>query len=89
MSSKNLTAYESTRRKKPFWINGDTTIQNYKDNNYINYSFAQVKKSEESLIAKLSERYNIPEPEVYEGVTLGISLRDSICRNYFFASIKC
>lgn len=67
---------ESNRRrlltkKKPFWINGDMKIETYNEYTYINYSFNQLKKSEESMMKKFRIKYSVEEPEVYEGENLG------------------
>ena len=70
---------ESNRRrlnskKKPFWINGDNIVQHYNDYEFINYSFEQIKKAEESMVLKLRAKYDLVEPEVYEGEHLGLQL---------------
>ena len=59
-------------KKKPFWINGDSTILYYNDHEYINYSIENIKKSEEALVQQFREKYNIEEPTVYEGENLGL-----------------
>lgn len=71
---KETTRRRLNSKKKPFWINGDTSIQHYQDYEYINYSFKQVTKAEEAMVSKLRIKYNIVEPEVYEGTTLGLEL---------------
>ena len=58
-------------KKKPFWINGDSTIQYYNGHEYINYSIVNIKKSEEALVQQFREKYNIVEPNIYEGENLG------------------
>ena len=59
-------------KKKPFWINGNTTLQHYNEHEYINYSIESVKKSEESKVTAFRKKYNITEPNVYEGENLGL-----------------
>ena len=59
-------------KKKPFWINGNTTIQHYNEHEYINYSIEIVKKSEEDKIKAFRKKYNITEPNIYEGENLGL-----------------
>ena len=74
-------------KKKPFWINGDTTIQHFigrdlttngvsavVDHEYINYSLASVKKSEEAIVKAFRKKYNVVEPTIYEGEQLGLEL---------------
>ena len=59
-------------KKKPFWINGDSTIQHYDGHDYINYSIENIKKSEEALVKQFHEKYNIVEPNIYKGENLGL-----------------
>ena len=59
-------------KKKPFWINGDSTIQHYNEHEYINYSIESVKKSEESKVTAFRRKYNLTEPNIYEGENLGL-----------------
>ena len=61
-------------KKKPFWINGDTTIQHYGEHEYINYSLTSVKKSEEDTVKAFRKKYNVVEPTIYEGEQLAIEL---------------
>lgn len=61
-------------KKKPFWINGDTLSQNYEGHDYFNFSISKIKNSEESVVTILREKYNIEEPKVYEGESLGLEL---------------
>ena len=61
-------------KKKPFWINGDTTIQRYSDHEYINYSLTSVKKSEEATVKAFRKKYNVIEPTIYEGEQLALEL---------------
>ena len=74
-------------KKKPFWINGDTTVQHFigrdlttngvsavVDHEYINYSITSVKKSEEDIVKAFRQKYNVVEPNVYEGEHLGLEL---------------
>ena len=61
-------------KKKPFWINGDTTIQHYGEHDYINYSFAIVKKAEEAVVKAFRQKYNVVEPNVYEGEQLALEI---------------
>ena len=61
-----------SNKKKPFWINGDTTIQHYAEHEYINYSITTVKKSEEGAVKEFRKKYNVVEPIVYEGEQLAL-----------------
>ena len=61
-------------KKKPFWINGDTTIQHYGEHEYINYSLTSVKKSEEDTVKAFRKKYNVVEPTIYEGEQLALEL---------------
>ena len=61
-------------KKKPFWINGDSTVHLYNDHEYINYSIESVKKAEEGNIATFRKKYNVAEPSIYEGEHLGLEL---------------
>lgn len=61
-------------KKKPFWINGDMTVQHYVDHEYINYSITCVKKNEEGIVREFRQKYNVVEPNVYEGEHLGLEL---------------
>ena len=61
-----------SNKKKPFWINGDTTIQHYAEHEYINYSITTVKKSEEGVVKEFRKKYNVVEPTVYEGKQLAL-----------------
>ena len=61
-------------KKKPFWINGDMTIQHYADHEYINYSLASVKKAEEGIVKAFRQKYNVVEPTIYEGEQLALEI---------------
>ena len=73
-------------KKKPFWINGDTTIQHFNrnintsaasavgDHEYINYSLASVKKAEEAIVKAFRKKYNVVEPTIYEGEQLALEI---------------
>jgi hypothetical protein len=54
-------------RKNPFWINGNSKVQTYKDNEFIEYSFMNSSKKDLEFVAKIRAKYNIIEPHVYEG----------------------
>lgn len=61
-------------KKKPFWINGNTTVKEYANNEYIDYSLTSVKKAEEPLVKAFRKKYNVEEPVVFEGEQLALEL---------------
>lgn len=72
-----ITIKENKRRKlinkkKPFWVNGETEIKVYKDAEFINYDIKTITQQEEDMIKKLRKKYNLKEPEIFEGQCLGL-----------------
>ena len=59
-------------KKKPFWVNGETEIKVYKDAEFINYDIKTITQQEEDMIKKLRKKYNLKEPEIFEGQCLGL-----------------
>lgn len=59
-------------KKKPFWVNGETEIKTYKDKEFINYDIKTISQQEEEMIKKLRKKYNLKEPEIFEGQCLGL-----------------
>ena len=59
-------------KKKPFWVNGETEIKIYKDAEFINYDIKTITQQEEEMIKKLRKKYNLKEPEIFEGQCLGL-----------------
>ena len=59
-------------KKKPFWVNGETEIKTYKDKEFINYDIKTITQQEEDMIKKLRKKYNLKEPEIFEGQCLGL-----------------
>jgi hypothetical protein len=54
-------------RKNPFWINGNSKIQTYKENEFIEYAFMNPSKKDLELVTKIRKKFNIVEPRVFEG----------------------
>lgn len=63
-------------RRTPFWLNGHTVKQVFQDYPYYNYSIGNLIGGAKSLIAKLRERYNIPEPVPFVGKQQELVIED-------------
>jgi hypothetical protein len=63
-------------RKNPFWLCGNSKIQTYKDNQFIEYVFINPSKKDLDFVAKIRKKFNIVEPHIYE--TKKIVVDDSI-----------
>jgi hypothetical protein len=63
-------------RKTPFWIDGSSVIQKYKENEYIEYSLRAPTKVELKKIDKLRIKYQIPFPRIFVGVKLAFDDSD-------------
>ena len=56
-----------TMKAQEFFINGNTEPQEYKGNNYYNYSLEKTSMITRNKIKELREKYNIQEPELFIG----------------------
>lgn len=69
---EHITITTNLRRKlstnyQEFFINGNTTPQEYKGRTYYNYSIEKVNIPTKNKIKQLRERYNITEPSIFIG----------------------
>lgn len=67
-----ITITTNLRRKlsmnfQEFFINGNTIPQEYKGNNYYNYSIERVNIPTKNKIIQLRQKYNITEPSIFIG----------------------
>ena len=58
---------DTTRRKMgtrntPFFIDGNSQVQTYK-NNYIKFNYRNASQKDLALVAKMRAKFNIPEPQ--------------------------
>jgi hypothetical protein len=60
-------------RKTPFFIDGSSKVQNYKDNDYIEYSFRNPSKNDLKFVEKIREKFNITVPREFVGERLGFN----------------
>jgi hypothetical protein len=65
-------------RKTPFWIDGSSVIQEFKGNQFIEYSLRNPTKMEIRRIDKLRIKYKIPIPRNFVGVKLGFDDDDEL-----------
>jgi hypothetical protein len=80
---KNVSVKETYQRKMkskstPFFIDGNSTVKQYKNNGYIEYSFREPNRILFRLIAKLREKFNVPEPRIFKGKALELEFDDLI-----------
>lgn len=54
-------------KAQEFFINGNTEPQEYKGNDYYNYSLERTSMSTRNKIKELRQKYNVPEPELFVG----------------------
>ncbi len=69
---ENITITTNLRRRlsmktQEFFINGNTEPQEYKGNDYYNYSLERTSMSTRNKIKELRQKYNVPEPELFVG----------------------
>ena len=67
-----ITVTSNVRRRitmnaQEFWINGNTERQEYKGNEYYNYSIERTNNETKKMVQQLREKYNIPVPEIFIG----------------------
>ena len=72
MSLEFVKLTSNSRRKlsvnmQEFFVNGNTEKQEYKEYPYYNYSIERTNINTKDLIAKLREKYDIAEPDVFIG----------------------
>jgi hypothetical protein len=68
-------------RKTPFWIDGSSVIQEFKGNQFIDYSLRNPTKIELRRVDKLRIKYQISAPRIFVGQKLTFddeSLEDEI-----------
>jgi hypothetical protein len=58
-------------RKLPFWLDGSSTVQTFKGNEFIEYSLRNPTRTDLTHIEKIRSKYNIPEPHEFIGEKLG------------------
>ena len=66
---------ETARRKmgnrnNPWFVDGNSKAQNYKDNDYIEYSFRNASKKDLKFVEKLRTKFNITPPREFAGKAL-------------------
>jgi len=54
-------------RKHPFYIDGNSKVQEYKGNEFIDYSFRNPSKKDLQCVEKMRKKYNIIEPREFIG----------------------
>ena len=69
---ENITITTNLRRRlsmktQEFFINCNTEPQEYKGNDYYNYSLERTSMSTRNKIKELRQKYNVPEPELFVG----------------------
>jgi hypothetical protein len=57
-------------RKQPFWIDGCSKVQTFKNNNFIEYCFRNPDSRDIKMIARIREKFNIDEPREFKGEKL-------------------
>lgn len=50
-----------------FFVNGNNDVQEYKENNFYNYSIELIDNKTKELVEKLREKYNLETPELFIG----------------------
>lgn len=54
-------------KSQEFFINGNTTPQEYKGNTYYNYSIEKADSNTKNKITQLRQKYGITEPSIFVG----------------------
>jgi len=57
-------------RKNPWFIDGHSKIQTYKDHEFIEYSFRNASQKDLKFVEKMRKKYNIVPPREYIGKAL-------------------
>ena len=73
-----LEVRETIRRKvgtrnNPFFIDGHSKIQTYKDNDFIEYSFRNASKKDLAIVEKMRAKFNIAAPHEFRGKSLHLN----------------
>ena len=68
---------DTTRRKMgtrntPFFIDGNSKVQLYK-NNYIEFNYRNASKKDLAIVAKMRAKFYIPEPRDFVGKTMHLT----------------
>ena len=54
-------------RKQPFFIDGNSKVQEYKGNEFIDYSFRNPSRKDLQCVEKMRKKFNIVEPREFIG----------------------
>jgi hypothetical protein len=65
-------------RYTPFFIDGNSKVQTFKGNEYIEYSLRNPTRTDLKYIEKVREKYNIPAPHTFVGDKLTFTEDDFI-----------
>ena len=73
-----LELKETIRRKlgtrnNPWYIDGDSKVQTYKDNDFIEYSFRNASKKDLAIVEKMRAKFNIAVPHEFRGKSLHLN----------------
>ena len=60
-------------RNTPFFIDGNSKVQTYK-NNFIEFNYRNASKKDLAIVAKMRVKFNIPEPrDDFKGKTMHLT----------------
>ena len=60
-------------RNFPFFIDGNSKIEIYKENEFVKYNFRNASKKDLTIVEKLRTKFNIPEPIKFKGKVLHLN----------------
>ena len=62
---KENTRRKMGTRKHPFFIDGNSKVQEYKGNEFIDYSFRNPSRKDLQCVEKMRKKFNIVEPREF------------------------
>ena len=57
-------------RNNPWFVDGKSKVQNYKDNDYIEYSFRNPSNKDLKFVEKMRKKFNIIPLRIFTGKAL-------------------
>ena len=60
-------------RNTPFFIDGNSKVQTYNGNNFIEFNYRNASPKDLALVAKMRAKFNIPEPRDFKGKTIHLT----------------
>jgi hypothetical protein len=63
-------------RNTPFFIDGNSKLQTFKGNEFIEYSFRNPTRTDLKFVEKVREKFNIPAPHEFTGAKLTFEEND-------------